>query len=92
MAKKRTKAAPVESVAFDATESSIEDVKRVVFNPKNLTTEQQQAVVEEYMGVHPRFFLYSGLNIKLNHGLFRNHGNAFNGWKPASKRYNSFEG
>ena len=76
MAYKRTKTAPVKSAVFDL---------------KKLSVEQQEAVVEEFLGVHPRFLLYSGLNIKLNHGKFRADGNAFNGWKPASNRYNSFE-
>lgn len=77
MADKKTKAAPDKSAAF---------------NPKKLSIEQQEAVVEEYLGVNPRYFLYKGLNIQLNHGKFRGDNNAFNGWKPASKRYNSFEG
>lgn len=62
------------------------------FDPKNLTPEQQEAVVEMYLGVHPKYFIYSGLNIKLNHGLYRHDGHAFNGWKPKADKYNNFGG
>jgi hypothetical protein len=61
------------------------------FDPSALSLEEQAAVVEEFLGVHPRYFLYKGLNIQLNHGKFRFEGHAFNGWKPASYKYNGFE-
>lgn len=57
------------------------------FDPKKLTIEQQEAVVEEYLGVHPKYFLYEGLAVRLNHGRFTHEGNAFNGWKPNPKKY-----
>ena len=57
------------------------------FEPSKLSKEQQEAVVEEYLGVHPKYFLYRGLNIQLNHGRFSHEGNAFNGWKPNRRKY-----
>lgn len=67
------------------------------FNPKDLTIEQQEEVVKEYLGVHPDYFLYKGQNIKLNWGRYESDnrrieketGNPrviFNGWKPKGKR------
>ena len=73
-------------------EIKTEQPKKAVFDPAALTLEQQEAVVEQYTGVHPKYFLAKGLNIQLNHGQFRHAGNHFNGWKFASKKYNSFEG
>ena len=66
--------------------------KEVVFKAASLTKEQQEAVVEEYLGVHPKYLLVAGLNIRLNHGKFRSDGHHFNGWKFASNKYNSFGG
>lgn len=62
------------------------------FDPGALTKEQQEAIVEEYLGVHPKYFLYKGLNIALNMGKFRFDGKHFNGWKPKSHKYNGFDG
>lgn len=68
------------------------------FSPSDLTLEQQEAVVEEYLGVHPKYFIYEGLAIRLNHGRFeaeqRNIAKEtghdrkwFNGWKPKPSKY-----
>ena len=68
-------------------------VKPAPFDPSKLTKEQQELVVKEYLGVHPRFFLYDGLQIKLNHSRFEAENRTeaertgkprvwFNGWKP----------
>ena len=73
-------------------EKKVEVAKPKKFSPSDLSVEEQEAVVEEYLGVHPKFFLYKGLNIQLNHGQFRAAGNHFNGWKPQSNKYNSFGG
>ena len=55
--------------------------KRKKFSPSDLSSEQQADVVEAYLGIHPRYFLYRGLNIRLNHGKYRSDGNHFSGWK-----------
>ena len=44
--------------------------KEAVFNPASLTKEQQEAVVEEYLGFHPRYFIYEGLAIRFNRSRF----------------------
>lgn len=68
------------------------------FNPAALSLEQQEAVVEEYLGINPRYFLYEGLSIKLNLSRFEYDNRVehektgkprewFNGWKPNKKKY-----
>ena len=43
------------------------------FNPANLTNEEQEAVVEYYLGYHPRYFIYEGgFQIKVNVGMIQN--------------------
>lgn len=81
-------ARPKNGVA-DVREETAAVVKKA-FDPASLSLEDQAAVVAYFLGVHPRYFLYKGLNIQLNHGKFRTDGHAFNGWKPASDKYNSF--
>ena len=74
-----------------------EAAKPAAFDPASLSTEQQSLVVEEFLGIHPDFFLYSGLNIQLNVGKFNAYYRklakdtdtprvVFNGWKPKGKR------
>lgn len=74
------------------SKEAVESSAASKFDPKKLTLEQQALVVEEFLGVHPRYFLYEGLQIKLNHGAFRHDGHHFNGWKPKKYKYNSFDG
>ena len=72
-------------------------VKPAAFDPKNLSTEEQELVVQEFLGIHPDFFIYSGLNVQLNTGKFNAHYRklaketdtprvVFNGWKPKGTR------
>ena len=37
-----------------------------MFNPKELSKEQLESCVEEYLGIHPRYLLYTGNKISLN--------------------------
>ena len=68
------------------------------FDPKSLTKEQQEEVVKEYLGVHPKYFIYEGLAVKLNFGLYSSEMRNleketgkprewFNGWKPNLRKY-----
>ena len=72
--------------------------KEAVFDPASLTNEQLEAAVEEYLGIHPKYFLYEGLAIRLNHGFFeadqrevsKRTGKPrkwFDGWKPKPNKY-----
>ena len=61
--------------------------KQGAVKPAPLTIEEKENIVEEYLGVHPRYFLYSGNNIKLNTGMHRFDGFHFNGWAPNKKAY-----
>lgn len=69
-----------------------DEAKPKKFSPSSLSREEQEAVVEHYLGVHPKYFLYKGLNIQLNMGIYRFDGHHFNGWKPKANKYNSFVG
>jgi hypothetical protein len=71
--------------------------KLAAFDPASLSTEQQELVVEEFLGYHPKYFIYSGLNVQLNFGRFEAEERriakatgeprkAFNGWKPKGNR------
>lgn len=74
-----------------------EAAKPAAFDPASLSTEQQALVVEEFLGVHPDYFLYEGNQVKINLGKFDAYyrklakdtdtpRNIFNGWKPKGKR------
>ena len=71
-------------------------VEPIPFDPKNLSKEQQESVVEEYLGFHPKYFLYDGLQVKLNLSRFEAENRAeakrtgeprkwFNGWNPKKR-------
>lgn len=63
--------------------------EKAPFKPSDLTLEQQALVVEEYLGVHPDFFIYKGPFIQVNLGKFRSHhrgtGVTFGKWKPKAR-------
>ena len=72
--------------------------KEAAFNAASLTKEQQEAVVQEYLGIHPNYFLYEGRQITLNISQFEYDERVkaektgeprqwFNGWKPNMKKY-----
>lgn len=46
-----------------------------------LTEAQKALVVEDFLGVHPKYFTYEGLKIKVDAYLMAHHGVAFNGFK-----------
>ena len=62
--------------------------KQGAVKPAPLTIEEQEQVVEDYLGVHPRYFMYVANNIRLNTGMHRFDGFHFNGWKPNKKAFN----
>ena len=47
-----------------------------------LTEEQKAAIVEEYLGVHPKYFIYAGHQIAVNTGQLNLEGKQFNGFLP----------
>ena len=57
-------------------------VKVKAFDPKDLSLEQQEAVVAEYLGVHPKYFVYKGLNLQPDIWNMEHDGFYFNGFKP----------
>ena len=81
-----------------AKQNNESGAKLAPFDPAKLTIEQQEMVVEEYLGYHPKYFLYVGNKILFNESRFsheerskieKNGGNRkwFNGWKPNKKKY-----
>jgi len=75
--------------------AAVPKVKEAAFDPASLTIEQQKAVVEEYLGYSPDYFIYEGRQITFNLSQFeydeRKKQGAdrkfFNGWKPAPHKY-----
>lgn len=51
------------------------------FDPSELTEEQQKLVVEHFLGVHPDFFVFEGLQIKADVYKMNYAGKHWNGWK-----------
>lgn len=86
MARPKKETAEIQEVKPEAVKVAFK-----AFDPSELSFEEQAETVAYFLGVHPRYFLYKGLNIQLNHGQFRGDGHHFNGWKPQSQKYNSFE-
>lgn len=80
--------------AADVVESVAEE-----FDPSALTLEQQEAVVKEYLGYHPKYFIFEGLAIRFNQSRFEADERTraaekdaaprewFNGWKPKPSKY-----
>ena len=58
------------------------EVKKSVSKPKPLTDKQKADIVEEYLGVHPRYFLYGGQTIRVDIFNHQRDGNDWRGWKP----------
>jgi hypothetical protein len=73
------------------------------FNPASLSKEQQEAVVEEYLGYHPKYFIFEGLAIRFNHSQFefderqkqelrdrsgvKGNRKWFDGWRPRPDKF-----
>ena len=73
-------------------------VKEAAFDAASLTIEQQKAVVEEYLGYSPDYFIWEGRQITLNVSQLEYDERVksqktgkprkfFNGWKPALHKY-----
>ena len=59
---------------------AVQEVEK--FDPASLTAEQQEAVVELYLGVHPKFFVYRGTGLNVDIWNLNMAGKQFNGFKP----------
>lgn len=67
----------------------VEENSTSEFNPKLLTKEQLEACVEEYLGLHPKYFVYEGVFvINVTSNLWRITADRvnFNGFKPALEK------
>ncbi len=56
-------------------------VSKAKSKPNGLTEDQKAKIVEEYLGVHPRYFLYSGQTIRVNIWTHERDGNNWRGWR-----------
>ena len=61
-------------------------VKKIKFDPASLSKEEQEAVIEHYLGVHPKFFIYWGLILEVDVFNSRREGYSFNGFLPDLKK------
>lgn len=52
------------------------------FDPASLSQEDQEAVVELYLGVHPKYYIYEGLGLRVNEWAMNHDRIYFNGFKP----------
>ena len=52
------------------------------FNAASLSQEEQEAVVEFYLGVHPKYYIYEGLGLRVNEWAMNHDRIYFNGFKP----------
>ena len=60
-------------------------VSKSVKEGQRLTDQEKEDIVAEYLGVHPRYFIYEGAKITINNWQFEHDGNRFNGWAPDKK-------
>lgn len=51
------------------------------FDPAKLTKEQQEAVVEHVLGLHPKYFVFAGLEITPDMYRLAKDGKSFTAWK-----------
>jgi len=53
-----------------------------MFDPASLTDEQQGAVIEHYLGVHPKYFIYEGIGLRVDIWRLNTDRKHFNGFLP----------
>lgn len=68
------------------TEEVVSDVAPQMFDPASLTAEQQEAVIEHYLGAHPKYFIYEGIGLKVDIWGLNHDGKPFNGFIPHQKQ------
>lgn len=61
-------------------------VRPKVFDPASLSDKELEAAVEFYLGVHPKYYIYEGLGLRVNEWEMNHDRKAFNGFKPHLKQ------
>jgi hypothetical protein len=56
------------------------------FNPASLSKEEQEAVIEHYLGVHPKYFVYRGIDLSVDIYNLNLDRKTFNGFLPHLKQ------
>ena len=59
------------------------------FDPASLSKGEQALVVEHYLGVHPKYFVYEGLKVNVDIWNMEYDKKHFNGWKPQLEEQSS---
>jgi hypothetical protein len=60
--------------------------------PKTLTEDEKAKIVEEYLGVHPKYFVYAGQTIRVNIWPMEKDGVFWNGWRIDEMEKNTWSG
>jgi len=60
-------------------------VKAEVKRPRKLSDEDKAKIVEEYLGVHPKYFVYEGQKIKVDIWNMERDGKLWRDWTPHLK-------
>ena len=66
--------------------------KKVVSNPKPLTEDEKAQVVQEYLGVHPKYFIYEGQQVKIDIWSMEHEGINWRGWRIEEMRRGEWTG
>ncbi len=60
--------------------------------PKVLSEDDKAKIVEEYLGVHPKYFVYAGQTIRVNIWPMERDGVFWRGWRIDEKEKGTWSG
>ena len=66
--------------------------KQAVSKPKPLSEDAKAKICEEYLGVHPKYFKYSGQKIRVDIWNMENDGINWRGWRIQEKEIGEWTG
>jgi len=66
--------------------------KKEVSKPKPLTEDEKAQVVLEYLGVHPKYFIYEGQQIKIDIWTMQHDGINWRGWRIEEMKGGEWKG
>ena len=69
-----------------------EVIKKEVSKPKPLTEDEKAQVVLEYLGVHPKYFIYEGQQIKIDIWTMQHDGINWRGWRIEEMKGGEWKG
>jgi len=71
----------VEYAHYILRETKMPEVKKVVSKPKALSEDDKARICEEYLGVHPKYFIYAGQSIRVNVWPMERDKKLWKGWR-----------